>query len=74
LPVKDIDNITVPLIAVVLGFLLFDEALIMVEIDGDHLTIEQVAAVARGGETVELSAAGKEKINGRIKFLKILLI
>jgi histidine ammonia-lyase len=43
-------------------FFFFDEALIMVEIDGDHLTIEQVAAVARGGETVELSAAGKEKI------------
>ena len=34
----------------------------MIQIDGNHLTLEELAAVARGGEPVGLSAEGKQAI------------
>ncbi len=45
----------------------------MIQIDGDHLSIEDVVAVALHGETVAISDSGKEKIEQSFQTLERLI-
>jgi len=39
-------------------------------LDGDHLTVDQVVAIARGNETVEIASEARERINACRGFLE----
>ena len=45
----------------------------MIDIDGHHLSLEQVVRVARDNETVTISSAGKENIERSRKNLEVIL-
>ena len=45
----------------------------MIDIDGHHLSLEQVVRVARDNETVAISSAGKENIERSRKNLEVIL-